>query len=278
MDALTPRRPALPELVPGTVWLVGAGPGDAGLLTLLALHAIEQAEVILHDALVSDEILALAGPAARLEAVGKRSGRPGARQLCINQRLIELARAGRRVVRLKGGDPLVFGRGGEEALALAAAAVPFRIVPGVTAGLGALAYAGIPATHRGLARSVAFVTGHTTGGGEPIDWPALAAGAETLVLFMALHRLPAIAAALLAAGRDPAEPLAIIADGTSPWQQTTRTTLAGVTAIAATVDRSRPTLIVVGKVVGLADLLAPWLQSQPSSTPTRARRLAASQR
>jgi siroheme synthase len=172
----------------------------------------------------------------------------------------------------------VFGRGGEEALALAAAGIPFRIVPGVTAGLGALAYAGIPATHRGVARSVAFVTGHTTGGAPPVDWGSLAAGAETLVLYMALHRLPAIALALLEAGRDPAEPLSIIADGTTPWQQATRTTLANVAEALTTVDHGRPTLIVIGPVVGFADLLTPWLRNQPASVPTGSSHHLATQR
>ncbi len=148
---------------PGTVWLVGAGPGDPGLLTLHAARALAEADVVLHDALVSPEILALA-PQARLEPVGKRAGGRRTPQLRINQRLIGLAREGHRVVRLKGGDPLVFGRGGEEALALAAAGIRFRIVPGVSAGIGGAAAAGIPVTHRGLAHSVAFVTGHDATG------------------------------------------------------------------------------------------------------------------
>ena len=157
------ERLALPEFAPGSVWLVGAGPGDPGLLTLHAAHALTSADVILHDALVAPEILALAGPAAALEPVGKRAGRAGPAQLRINQRLIDLARAGRRVLRLKGGDPLVFGRGGEEALALAAAGVPFRVVPGITAGIGGLAYAGIPLTHRMLSRRSRWSPGTTPG-------------------------------------------------------------------------------------------------------------------
>ena len=191
-----------PAFAPGSVWLVGAGPGDPGLLTLHAARALALADVILHDALIAPEILALAGAGARLEAVGKRAGRPSARQLWINQRLIELARAQLRVVRLKGGDPFVFGRGGEEALALAAAGVPFRVVPGITSGLAAPAYAGIPATHRMRAQTVAFVTGHNAGGGGPraVDWTALAKGAQTIVLYMGLQRLPEIATALLTRG------------------------------------------------------------------------------
>ncbi len=196
---------ALPDFARGSVWLVGAGPGDPGLLTLLARHALERADVVLHDALVAPEILALKGARAWLETVGKRAGAGGPKQLRINQRLIDLARQGLRVLRLKGGDPFVFGRGGEEALALAAAGVPFRIVPGITSGIGGPAYAGIPVTHRMRAQSVAFVTGHAAGSGDPpaVDWPALAKGADTIVLYMGLARLDAIAQALLGAGRAP---------------------------------------------------------------------------
>jgi len=258
---------ALPDFEAGTVWLVGAGPGDPGLLTLHAVHALEQADVILHDALVEGAILAMAGPAARLEAVGKRAGRASAKQLRINQRLIDLARAGLRVVRLKGGDPFVFGRGGEEALALAAAAVPFRVVPGVTSGTGGLACAGIPTTHRMLAQSVAFVTGHGAGGGAPrgVDWEALAKGAETLVLYMASRRLPEIAAALLAAGRAPDEPVAVLGDATTPRQRLLTTTLAEAAGGAAAPDPRVPTLIVIGSVVDLAAVLAPWQQASPAT-------------
>ncbi|MGH6916324.1 MAG: uroporphyrinogen-III C-methyltransferase, partial [Geminicoccaceae bacterium] len=207
----------------------------------------------------------LCGPAARLEAVGKRAGRKSPRQLEINQRLIELARANLRVVRLKGGDPLVFGRGGEEALALTAAGVPFRIVPGVTAGHGALAYAGIPATHRGLAQSITFVTGHHAGDARDLDWAALATGAQTLVLYMALQRLPAIADALLAAGRDPQDPVAILSDATTPRQRLLRTTLGETAVVGAGVDRASATLIAIGPVVALSDLLTPWLETAPAT-------------
>jgi uroporphyrin-III C-methyltransferase len=261
-------RQGFPAIAPGSVWLVGAGPGDPGLLTLHAVHALEQADVILHDALVAPEILTLCGPAARLEAVGKRARRKSPRQLEINQRLIDLARQDLRVVRLKGGDPMVFGRGGEEALALAAAGVPFRIVPGVTAGYGALAYAGIPATHRGRAQSVAFVTGHQAGGdAREVNWAALAKSAHTLVLYMALQRLPAITQALLAAGRAPQDPVAILSDATTPRQRLLRTTLSQAAAVAADVDRSRATLIAIGPVVALSDLLAPWLEMAPAALP-----------
>ena len=241
---------------PGTVWLVGAGPGDPELLTLKAARALADADVVLHDALVSQEILALASR-ARLEEVGKRAGGRRTPQLRINERLIELAREGHRVVRLKGGDPLVFGRGGEEALALAAAGIPCRIVPGVSAGIGGAASAGIPVTHRGMAHSVAFVTGHDARGGLPdIDWHALARGADVLVLYMALRQVGAIAAQLRAAGRDAAEPVAFITEATTPRQRVAITTLADVESTAATIPRHAPTLIIVGPVVALRALLA----------------------
>jgi uroporphyrin-III C-methyltransferase len=243
-------------LQPGVVWLVGAGPGDPGLLTLNAAQALSQADVVLHDALVSPEILAMA-PQARLEPVGKRAGGERTPQMRINERLIELARAGHRVVRLKGGDPMVFGRGAEEALALAAAGVPFQIVPGISAGIGGSAAAGIPVTHRGLAHSVAFVTGHDASGALPsVDWPALARGADVLVLYMALRHIGEIATRLRAAGRDDAEPVAFITEATTPRQRVAITTLADADTVAATIPRHAPTLIVVGPVVDLRALLA----------------------
>src|SRR5690348_7701090 len=168
----------MPRFEPGSVWLAGAGPGDPGLLSLLALHGLRQADVVVYDALVDERILALAAPGAAQEYAGKRGGKPSAKQRDISLRLIELAREGKRVLRLKGGDPFVFGRGGEEALALVAARIPFRIVPGISAGVGGLAYAGIPSTHRDINSAVAFVTGHTSSGTVPdVDWEALAKGA-----------------------------------------------------------------------------------------------------
>ena len=260
------ERLALPEFAPGSVWLVGAGPGDPGLLTLHAAHALTSADVILHDALVAPEILALAGAGARFEPVGKRAGRAGPAQLRINQRLIDRARAGRRVLRLKGGDPFVFGRGGEEALALAAAGVPFRVVPGVTAGIGGLAYAGIPLTHRMLSPSVALVTGHGAGSGAPqgVDWAALARGTRTIVLYMALGRLAEIAEALIAAGRDPDEPAALLSEATTARQRCVRTTLRDAAAAAALIEPGAPALVVIGPVVGLSDLLAATQQITPA--------------
>jgi uroporphyrin-III C-methyltransferase len=260
----------------GTVWLVGAGPGDPGLLTLHAAHALAEADVVLHDALVSSDILALA-PRARLEPVGKRAGGVRTPQLRINERLIRLARDGHRVVRLKGGDPLVFGRGTEEALALAAAGVRFRIIPGVSAGIGGTAAAGIPTTHRGLAHSVAFATGHDASGELPadLDWDALACGADVLVLYMALRRVGVIAARLRAAGRKADEPVAFITDATMPRQRVVITTLAQAEAASAGIPRDAPTLIVVGPVVALRPLIAAWQDAEPMScAPTSSRATA----
>src|ERR1700723_2514524 len=158
-DALAARRAGVPVFVPGTVWLAGAGPGDPGLLTLDALAGLAQADVVVHDALVDERVLALAGPQARREFAGKRGGKPSATQADISERLIVLARGGHRVLRLKGGDPFVFGRGGEEALVLAGAGIPFRVIPGVTSGLAALAAAAIPATMRHINQALIFATG-----------------------------------------------------------------------------------------------------------------------
>jgi uroporphyrin-III C-methyltransferase len=260
-----------PTFARGTVWLVGAGPGDPGLLTLHAAHALAAADVVLHDALVAAEILALA-PRARLEAVGKRAGRPGTPQLRINQRLIRLARAGHRVVRLKGGDPMLFGRGGEEALALGAAGVPFRIVPGISAGIGGTAAAGIPTTHRGLAQSVAFVTGH--GAGREPDWRALARAADVLVLYMALGRFAAIAADLRGGGRAEDEPVAFITSATTPLQRVQLTTLGQAVRVGAALERGAPALIVIGPVVALAPLIAAGQLTAPMVHAPAARRAA----
>jgi uroporphyrin-III C-methyltransferase len=249
------KRPAtpFPRFEPGWVWLVGAGPGDPGLLTRLAAHALAEADVVVYDALVSDAVLALARPEAELEYAGKRGGRPSRKQPDISERLVTLARAGRRVLRLKGGDPFIFGRGGEEALALAAAGVPFRVVPGITAGVAGPAYAGIPTTHRDTNAAVTFLTGHGAGGEVPdgLDWPALARGAPVLIVYMGLKHLPEIAARLIAAGRDPANPVAIIASATLPEQRVVETTLARAAEDAAAAGLEPPTIVVVGEVVRL---------------------------
>ncbi len=259
---------ALPEFAPGSVWLIGAGPGDPGLLTLLALHAIRRADVVIYDALVDPRILQAVRPGAELVFAGKRGGRPSRQQSDITAAVIAFAKAGKRVARLKGGDPFVFGRGGEEAQALVAAGVAFRIVPGITAGIGGLAYAGIPLTHRGAAGAVALVTGHQApadrdgargDAGWSVDWPALAAACDVLVVYMPLGRLPAIVEALLAAGRAPDEPAALVAKATTPEQQVVETTLAGAEEAARRAGITAPALFVVGPVVALRQTLA-WYE------------------
>jgi uroporphyrin-III C-methyltransferase len=240
-----------PRFAPGSVWLAGAGPGDPGLLTLHALNGLQQADVILYDALVDGHILSFARPGAGLEFAGKRAGKPGPRQAEISARMIALAKAGQRVLRLKGGDPFVFGRGGEEALALAGAGIPFRVIPGVTAGIGGLAYAGIPVTHRDTNHAVTFVTGHSAGGALPegLDWAAISAGAPVIVAYMALKHLDQIAAALLSAGRAAGEPVAIVSRATLPDQTVIETTLGAASGYAQ--EAETPAIVVIGPVVRL---------------------------
>ena len=247
----------LPAFAPGWVWLAGAGPGDPGLVTLLGLQAITQADVILFDALVNEALLKLARPTAELVYAGKRGGRTSTRQSDISRTLVSLARKGLRVLRLKGGDPFVFGRGGEEALTLARAGVPFRIVPGVTAGIGGLAYAGIPVTHRDTNHAVTFITGHGADGNlPPLDWRAVAKGSPTLVFYMALAHAGEIATKLLDAGRRPDEPAAFVSDATSGEQRVHMTTLARLGEDAKSVDA--PAILVVGENVRLREGLD-WL-------------------
>jgi uroporphyrin-III C-methyltransferase len=244
-------RLELPDFMPGSVWLVGAGPGDPGLLSALALHALDHADIVVYDALVDRRILALARPGAALDYAGKRGGRPSPSQPDISARLIDLARSGQRVLRLKGGDPCVFGRGGEEALALAEAGISFRIVPGITAGIGGLAYAGIPVTHRDVNSAVTFVTGHSSDGTVPdgVDWQAIARGSSVIVIYMGLRHLDAIAARLLAAGRAPDEPVAIVSKATTPDQRVLVSTLAEAAAAATASGIEGPTIIAIGEVV-----------------------------
>ncbi len=244
-------RLGLPDFEPGHVWLVGAGPGDPGLLSALALHALDRADAVVYDALVDSRILRLARSDAALDYAGKRGGRPSPSQPDITARLIRLARANKRVLRLKGGDPCVFGRGAEEALALVAAEVPFRIVPGITAGIGGLAYAGIPVTHRETNSAVTFITGHNSAGAVPdgLNWEAIARGAPVLVLYMAKKHLAAIVARLIAGGRPQDEPVAIVSNASTPEQQVLVSTLSEVVRTSATVET--PAIIVVGEVVRL---------------------------
>ena len=255
-------RLELPEFAAGSVWLVGAGPGDPGLLSALALHALDHADTLVYDALVDPRILDLARPGAGLEYAGKRGGRPSPSQPDISARLIVLARERHRVLRLKGGDPCVFGRGGEEALALADARIPFRIVPGITAGIGGLAYAGIPVTHRDIASAVTFVTGYERGGAVPeaIDWAALARYSPVIVIYMGLNHLGHIAARLIAAGRPADEPVALISKATTPDQRVLVSSLAAAETDAAAARIEGPTIIVIGEVVRLRATLD-WLDT-----------------
>ena len=247
-----------------TVALVGAGPGDPGLLTVRAAELIARADVILYDRLIPVEALAGARPDAELVYVGKQGGGPQMPQEEINRLLLEHGRAGRSVVRLKGGDPFVFGRGGEEALVCHEAGIPFEIVPGVTAGVAAPAYAGIPVTHRELASGVAFVTGHEDPAkpDSALDWPALAAFPGTLVFYMGVRELPRIAAQLVAGGRGADEPVAVVERGTLPGQRTLLATLADVAERAAAEGLRAPAITLVGAVAGLRAQLQ-WLEARP---------------
>jgi len=246
----------------GKVYLVGAGPGDPGLLTIKARDLLEQAECVVYDALVNPEILRCAKPTAELIGVGKRCGQLSWSQREINSLLIEKAQKHAVVVRLKGGDPFVFGRGGEEALTLAEAGIEWEVVPGVTAGSSVAAYAGIPVTHRGLSSSVTFVTGHEdlTKPESALRWQHLAQGVDTLVLFMGLSKLGEIAEQLIAHGRNAETPVAVIGQGTLAKQQTVVGALNEIAEIARQESIKAPALIVVGEVVRLREQLQ-WFEA-----------------
>jgi uroporphyrinogen III methyltransferase/synthase len=250
--------------VPGTVYLVGAGPGDPGLLTARALELIAEADAILYDRLIPEGALEGARADAELRYVGKRPGEPSMAQEDINALMVELAGAGKTVVRLKGGDPFVFGRGGEEAEALADGGIAFEVVPGVTAGVAAPAYAGIPVTHREEASAVAFVTGHEDPekSESAIDWGALAAFPGTLVLYMGVGRLEAIAEALISAGRASGEPAAVIERGTLPGQRAVEGTLAEIASLASEAELRPPAITVIGPVARLHERLD-WITARP---------------
>ncbi|MGN6557928.1 MAG: uroporphyrinogen-III C-methyltransferase [Solirubrobacterales bacterium] len=249
---------------PGTVYLVGAGPGDPGLMTARSLELIADADAIFYDRLIPPGALGGAREDAELVYVGKQPGVPSVPQEEIGERLVEAARAGKSVVRLKGGDPFVFGRGGEEGEALREAGIEFEVVPGVTAGVAATAYAGIPVTHRDDASAVAFVTGHEDPEKEEsaLDWAALARFPGTLVFYMGVKRLGENAAALIEAGRDPDEPAAAIERGTWPGQRTVSATLGTIAEAVAREEVKAPALIVVGQVADRREQLA-WLERRP---------------
>jgi uroporphyrinogen III methyltransferase/synthase len=261
--------------VSGRVHLVGAGPGDPGLLTARALELIADADVILYDRLIPSAALDGARADAELLFVGKEGGGASIPQEETEALMVARAQAGKAVVRLKGGDPFVFGRGGEEALRLRAAGIAYEIVPGVTAGLAALAYAGIPVTHRGVSSAVALVTGHTQEGtgdspdkGEPaIDWPALARFPGTLVFYMGVRRLEQISTALIAAGRSASEPAAVVEAGTLPTQRTVTASLEMIARKATSEGIRAPSITVVGPVAALAERLA-WLPPRPMAGRT----------
>jgi uroporphyrin-III C-methyltransferase len=247
----------MPELKPGHVWLAGAGPGDPGLLTLHALSALGQADVVVHDALVDKGVLAFARPEAELMFAGKRGGRPSVDQADIAATLIALARAGKRVLRLKGGDPYVFGRGGEEALALAEHGIPFRVIPGVTAGIGGLASALIPATLRGVNQAIILATGHGAEDDTALDWAALARLGQPLVIYMAVSHVAAIVRGLLAGGMAPGMPAAVVANATTPAQRVLVATVATLPEELANAGPGTPAIVVVGEIVAMrARLLA----------------------
>lgn len=248
----------------GKVYLVGAGPGDPGLLTARALELIASADAILHDRLIPQAAVARVREDAILEYVGKGHSGESGKQSGIEQRMIELALAGKNVVRLKGGDPFVFGRGAEEAAALAAAGIEFEVVPGVTAGVAAAAYAGIPVTHRAHAAAVAFVTGHEdpAKGGPRLDWQALASFPGTLVFYMGVKHLAQISHELIAAGRPPGEAAAAIERGSTPRQRTIVGTLATLAELAESAELSPPALTVIGDVVGERETIG-WFEARP---------------
>ncbi len=243
----------LPDMKSGWVWLAGAGPGDPGLLSLLTLKAMQQADIVVYDALVSQGILDLIGKNAQLEFAGKRGGRPSARQADISDRLVAHAKSGKKILRLKGGDPLIFGRGGEEARHLVKSNIPFRIIPGITAGIGGLAYAGIPLTDRHTNSVVTFLTGHGEDGGlsREIDWDALAKSSPVIVVYMALSRIELICQRFLKSGRRPDEAVAIISQATTADQLVLETTLSHAAEDVARAGIMAPAMFVLGDNVKL---------------------------
>ncbi|MET1413504.1 uroporphyrinogen-III C-methyltransferase [Roseibium sp. HPY-6] len=250
----------LPGFEAGWVWLAGAGPGDPGLLTLHAVNGLRQADVVVYDALVDKSILDWVKPGAITDYAGKRGGKPSPKQRDITLKLIDYARAGKRVLRLKGGDPFVFGRGGEEALGLVEARVPFRIIPGVTAGIGGLAYAGIPATHRDCNQAVTFLTGHDQTGLAPdaINWDGIAKGSPVIVMYMAMKHLETIAGKLISGGRSVDEPVGIVCNASLAGQEVLETTLGCCAADAKAAGVQPPAIVCVGEVVRLRNGLD-WL-------------------
>jgi uroporphyrin-III C-methyltransferase len=253
--------------VKGRVFLVGAGPGDPGLLTLRGAEVLKRADVVVYDRLVSGEVLDLAPSWAELVYAGKAPGQAAIEQDSINRLLVERARAGQQVVRLKGGDPFVFGRGGEEALACARAEVAFEVVPGVTSAVAAPAFAGIPVTHRGLATSVAVVTASGSGG-QPVELRRVATAVDTLVVLMAAGRLAEVCSSLIDAGRAASEPAAIVQWATTRKQRAVISTLADLPDRARQAGVKAPATLIVGGVVNLSALLD-WFEGDGRGEPSR---------
>lgn len=258
-----------PVFEPGWVWLAGAGPGDPGLVTLHTLNALKQADVIVYDALIDPRILDWANPDATIEYAGKRGGKPSPLQRDITHRLIELTRENKRVLRLKGGDPFVFGRGGEEAQVLVQAGISIRIIPGISAGIGGLAYAGIPVTHRDVNQAVTFLTGHDRTGATPtaINWKGIAEGSQVIVMYMAIKHLPEICSNLIEAGRDPHEPVAIVNNATWSKMSVLETNLTNAPQDVLDHHIEPPAIICVGDVVLMRQCLD-WM-GQMQGTPPR---------
>jgi uroporphyrin-III C-methyltransferase len=258
-----------PAFQPGWVWMVGGGPGDPGLLTLHALNALQQADIIIYDALVDQSLLRWARPDTIVEYAGKRGGKPSPKQRDISLRLIELARAGKRVLRLKGGDPFVFGRGGEEAQTLVQADIKLRIIPGISAGIGGLAYAGIPVTHRDVNQSVTFLSGHDRTGSMPsaINWDAVSKGSQVIVMYMSIKHMPDICEKLIAAGRDENEPVAVVNNATRSDMRVLETTLSRAHADIVNSGIGAPAIVCIGRVVLMRQCLD-WL-GQMRGEPVR---------
>lgn len=260
---IPPREKRSESGSPGEVILVGGGPGDPELLTLKALRALESAEVVVYDALVSPEIVKMARPQAERIYVGKRCANHALTQSEINALLVRLAQAGRRVVRLKGGDPFVFGRGGEEVEHLAEHGIPFRVIPGVTAAAGVGACAGIPLTHRDHAQALVLVTGHRKDESLDLDWEALARPRQTVVVYMGLQTLPLLCERLVAHGLPSSTPVAVVEKGTTAEQRVVTGTLGNITTLAQGEGIRPPTLVIVGEVVKLQSKLA-WFEPAAS--------------
>ncbi|NEQ50095.1 MAG: uroporphyrinogen-III C-methyltransferase [Leptolyngbya sp. SIO3F4] len=250
---------SLNQTLPGKVYLVGAGPGDPGLLTLKAKGLLEHADVVIHDALVSPPILAMISERTQVVDAGKRRGRHSMAQTEITELLIEQAQSHAVVVRLKGGDPFVFGRGGEEMMGLLEAGVDVEVVPGITAGIAAPAYAGIPVTHRNYSSSVTFVTGHESIGKyrPKVNWAAVAQGSETIVIYMGVHNLPNIVSELTSAGMSTDTPIALVRWGTRPEHEELIGSLSTIVQQVQERQFEAPAIAIIGRVVNLYELLAP---------------------